>query len=78
MGMWGQKWVESSLSLENLDPSLLMWDMRRNLNPDAPPHRRTIVRFHYHDLPSTKSDWWLVVEPEGTFICSGLTPAWRQ
>ena len=31
MGMWGQKWVESTLSLKNLDPSLLMWDMRRNL-----------------------------------------------
>ena len=31
LGVWGQRWVESSLSLKNLDPSLLMWDMRRNL-----------------------------------------------
>ncbi len=30
MGIWGQKWVESSLSLRNLDPSLLMWDKRRD------------------------------------------------
>ena len=36
MGFWGQRWVESRLSLKNLDPSLLMWDMRRNLNPAAP------------------------------------------
>src|SRR3984893_16289289 len=32
LGNWGQRWVESSLSLKNLDPSLLMWDMRRNLS----------------------------------------------
>lgn len=65
MGMWGQKWVESSLSLRNLDPSLLMWDMRRNLNPKPLPERRTVVQFVYHDLPSTKRDWWLVIEPAG-------------
>lgn len=65
MGMWGQKWVESSLSLKNLDPSLLMWDMRRNLNPAPLPDKRTVVQFVYHDLPSTKRDWWLVIEPAG-------------
>jgi DNA-binding HxlR family transcriptional regulator len=65
MGMWGQKWVESSVSLKNLDPSLLMWDMRRNLNPKPLPDRRTVVQFEYHDLPSTKRDWWLIIEPSG-------------
>ena len=42
MGFWGQKWVESELSLKNLDPSLLMWDMRRNLNPEPLPKTRTV------------------------------------
>jgi DNA-binding HxlR family transcriptional regulator len=65
MGVWGQKWVESSLSLKNLDPSLLMWDMRRNLNPEPLPKKRVVVQFVYHDLPSTKRDWWLVIEPDG-------------
>ena len=31
MGFWGQKWVEAQALAQNLDPSLLMWDMRRNL-----------------------------------------------
>ena len=65
IGMWGQKWVESSLSLRNLDPSLLMWDMRRNLDPSPLPSIRTVVQFLYSDLPSTKSHWWLVIEPGG-------------
>lgn len=65
MGMWGQKWVESSLSLENLDASLLMWDMRRNLNPEPLPNKRTVVQFVYHDMPASKRNWWLVVELGG-------------
>src|SRR5690606_11706759 len=27
LGIWAQRWMESRLSLKNLDPSLLMWDM---------------------------------------------------
>ena len=65
MGFWGQKWVESELSLTNLDPSLLMWDMRRNLNPEPLPKTRTVIQFLYSDLPPTKSHWWLVIEPAG-------------
>ena len=47
MGFWGQKWVESELSLKNLDPSLLMWDMRRNPNPEPLPKTRTVIQFLY-------------------------------
>lgn len=65
MGNWGQRWVESQLSLRNLDPSLLMWDMRRNLNPAPLPNQRVVVQFFYRDLPKSKQDWWLVVEPDG-------------
>ncbi len=65
IGFWGQKWVESSLSLKNLDPSLLMWDMRRNLNPSPLPRQRTVIQFLYSDLPASKSHWWLIVEPQG-------------
>ena len=45
LGVWGQRWVESSISLKNLDPSLLMWDMRRNLVPSSLPDRRCTVKF---------------------------------
>ncbi|MFT4769293.1 MAG: DNA-binding HxlR family transcriptional regulator [Glaciecola sp.] len=65
MGTWGQRWVESQQSLRNLDPSLLMWDMRRNLNPSPLPNQRVVVQFLYGELPKSKQDWWLVVEPDG-------------
>src|SRR5215510_4536136 len=31
-GCWGQRWIESKVSLEHLDVQLLMWDMRRGLD----------------------------------------------
>lgn len=65
LGFWGQKWIGSAESLENLDPSLLMWDMRRNLNPTPLPNKRTVIQFLFSDLPVSKSHWWLVVEPRG-------------
>jgi DNA-binding HxlR family transcriptional regulator len=64
-GFWGQKWVEASLSLKNLDPSLLMWDMRRNLDPSPLPEGRTVIQFLYPELPASNRSWWLVVEKDG-------------
>ncbi len=65
VGGWGQRWIGSSATLENLDPSLLMWDMRRNLDPSPLPDKRTVIQFLFPELPSSKSHWWLVVEPGG-------------
>lgn len=71
MGFWGQKWVEARLSLKNLDPSLLMWDMRRNLNTSPLPDRRSVIQFMYQDLPLSQRSWWLVVESHGEVdLCS--------
>jgi DNA-binding HxlR family transcriptional regulator len=71
MGFWGQKWVESRLSLKNLDPSLLMWDMRRNLNTTPMPKKRSVVQFSYPELPATQRSWWLIVDPkESVDLCS--------
>src|SRR5690606_26319857 len=63
IGIWGQRWVKASLSLENLDPSLLMWDMHRNLDPTPMPPRRCVIQFTYPELPLAQRQWWLVVEP---------------
>lgn len=62
-GTWGQRWVKSELSLQKLDAQLLMWDMRRNLNPEPIPKRRCVINFQYPALPQQERLWWLVVEP---------------
>jgi DNA-binding HxlR family transcriptional regulator len=70
-GLWGQKWIETQATLKNLDPSLLMWDMRRNLDPTPMPVRRTVVSFSYPELAEARRNWWLVVDPAAeTDLCS--------
>ncbi|EWG97951.1 winged helix-turn-helix transcriptional regulator [Halomonas sp. BC04] len=62
MGSWGQRWLEGQLSMKNLDPSLLMWDMRRNLNPDPLPSQRITIQILYHDVASSQAKWWLIID----------------
>lgn len=70
-GIWGKRWIDGELSLEQLDVQLLMWDMRRGLVLDPMPDRKTIVQFRYTDLPADRRSWWLVVDPgTETQLCS--------
>jgi DNA-binding HxlR family transcriptional regulator len=64
MGVWGQRWIESEVSLKKLDPELLMWDMRRNLDPTPMPERRVVIQFVFSDLPERRGTFWLVVAPD--------------
>lgn len=71
VGLWGQKWIEAEPSLRNVDPGLLMWDMRRNLDPKPLPDRRAVIQFLYDDVPTPRRDWWLIVEPKDEVdLCS--------
>ena len=76
MGFWGQRWVESQLSLKNLDPSLLMWDMRRNLDPRPLPPRRCTIKFQFPELVPARRCWWLVVEGATVDLC-GFDPGFE-
>ncbi len=64
IGAWGQRWVESEISLNNLDPQLLIWDMHRGLNIDPLPERRVCLQFVFGDLPVTRQNYWLLVDPQ--------------
>jgi DNA-binding HxlR family transcriptional regulator len=70
-GIWGQRWIESELSLRHLDVTLLMWDMRRGLVTEPMPRRRTVIQFQYPELSPSQRGWWLVVDPdEPVDLCS--------
>jgi DNA-binding HxlR family transcriptional regulator len=70
LGNWAQRWMESRLSLKNLDPSLLMWDMRRSLNCKLLPERRCTIQFLYPELPEAQRSWWLVVDSGTVDLCN--------
>lgn len=70
LGFWGARWVESQLSLRNLDPSLLMWDMRRHLVPEPLPRSKCTIQFQYPDLPATRQNWWLLIDGGAVDLCA--------
>lgn len=77
IGKWGQKWVEAEPSLGNLDPGLLMWDMRRNLDPKPMPDSRTVIAFDYLDQPAERRHWWLIVEPGAEVDLCSIDPGFQ-
>jgi DNA-binding HxlR family transcriptional regulator len=69
LGAWGHRWVQTSLVVEDLDASLLMWDMRRSVKADEFPTRRIVVQFEYPDASKGATNWWLVAENGEVELC---------
>jgi DNA-binding HxlR family transcriptional regulator len=63
IGVWGHRWVTTEATLKNLDANLLMWDIRRNINTDPMPPRRTTIQFIFNDRAPSERNYWLIVEP---------------
>jgi DNA-binding HxlR family transcriptional regulator len=61
-GIWGQRWMSEQLSLQNLDPMLLMVDMRRNVDAALMPRNEVLIHIQYPEQVRTRRDWWLVVD----------------
>lgn len=71
LGEWSMKWVDHECTLANLDAQLLMWNMRRKIDPKPLPRRRVVVEFIYPELPPNRRRYWLIVSPiTGTDLCS--------
>ncbi len=77
LGFWGQHWVESKLSLKNLDPSLLMWDMRRHIDPTPLPKKRSTILFHFPEVDRARQKTWLVVDPDGKVDVCNFDPGFE-
>ena len=69
MGEWGARWARSQLGREDLDVTLLMWDMHRTVRPENFPARRIVVAFEFSDVPQNKRRWWLVREGDAADLC---------
>lgn len=74
IGVWGHRWVTTEATLKNLDPDLLMWDVRRNLNTDPMPRRRTVIEFIFNEQAPAGRTYWLVVAPDSPVDLCTVSP----
>lgn len=68
LGQWGQKWVNTEIQEDDVvDASLLMWDMRRRVDWERVPPRRTTIQFNIPD--SRRRMFWLVLDRGEGSVC---------
>ena len=70
LGVWGHRWVRSDFSKGDLDPSLLMWDIHRNIDADYfSKNDRTVINVEFTDYVSKMRLWWLVIKDGNVDVC---------
>lgn len=69
LGTWGHRWVRSDLSKDDLDPSLLVWDIHRNLNTEFFKGERSVINLEFTDYTSKMRKWWLVIKDGDVDVC---------
>ncbi len=69
LGHWGARWIGSRLRNDELDASLLMWDVRRFARIEAFPPRPVVIQFRFRDARRGEGRWWLVVEHGEADLC---------
>jgi len=69
LGVWGHRWVRSQLNRDDLDPSLLIWDIHRNIDTESFPLNRTVLLFEFSDYDKKYRYFWLIVTDGEVDVC---------
>jgi hypothetical protein len=57
---------------DDLDPKMLLWGMRRQINPAEIPGQGFVVRLDFRGIPKRNRSpryWWLVMRPDDIEVC---------
>jgi DNA-binding HxlR family transcriptional regulator len=71
MGQWAQDHCRDDLTHDdNLDPDLLMWNIRRRANGlSVPADQRFIAAFQFSGVPTNRSRFWLIFNDGEIDLC---------
>jgi DNA-binding HxlR family transcriptional regulator len=72
MSVWGQRWGQGLIGPDDLDPKMLVWGMRRQIDPAEIPAQGFVIRFDFRGIPKSNRSpryWWLVLRPEDIEVC---------
>lgn len=68
LGAWATRWI-GELGTEDLDPHLLLWDIRRTMPLAVWPSERTVVALEFSDVRGRAARWWIVVDHGRAQVC---------
>jgi DNA-binding HxlR family transcriptional regulator len=70
IGVWGQRWVRSRMTRDELDVELLMLSVERNFDFSAFPQTHAVVAFVFSDLQGAMRRWWLLLDDGRAELCA--------
>lgn len=69
LGEWGLQYAQDPLDEDDLDVTVLVWNMRRRVDPTVFGDRRVTVKLEFTDVPLGKRDWWVVNNRGSVDLC---------
>ena len=69
LGEWGLRYAQDPLREDDLDVTVLVWNIKRRVDPNVFPERRTTLQFEFTDVPEARRTWWLVNERGAVDLC---------
>ena len=71
LGHWGLRYITDDLRNDELDPVLLMWDIRRNIRLEEVREfgANVVIQFSFRDVKPRKKYWWIVVSAGDVDLC---------
>jgi DNA-binding HxlR family transcriptional regulator len=70
VGNWGQRWVRSRMTRDELDVELLMLHWQRGFDASAFPQAHAVIGFVFSDLHGALRRWWLLLDDGKTELCA--------
>ncbi|MBR1124192.1 helix-turn-helix transcriptional regulator [Bradyrhizobium lablabi] len=72
LGQWGVTYTHDRITRADLDPALLIWGLRKRIDPGALPDRRIVLRFEFSGVPASRTKFrimWLILGRSGCDVC---------
>ena len=69
LGEWGLQYAQDPLREDELDVTIMTWNIRRRVDPNAFGPRRVTVQFEFSNVPRAKRHWWIVNDRGAVDLC---------
>jgi DNA-binding HxlR family transcriptional regulator len=70
LGAWSRQWAHRQIRDDELDPTLLLWDMQRRIDAAAAPRELVVLRFDFADSRRGVSRYWLKIDHGLGEVCT--------
>jgi DNA-binding HxlR family transcriptional regulator len=69
LGEWGVRYAQDPLRDDELEVTVLVWNIRRRVDPIVFGVDRVVVKFEFTDVPMGKRHWWVVNDRGAVDLC---------